>query len=375
MNTLSAESTFAVAANRSNILIVDDVSANLKLLADILKSEDYKVRPVNSGALALQVAEKEKPDLILLDIMMPEMNGYEVCDHLKKNPYLCDIPVIFISALNDTNDIITAFNSGGIDYITKPFRAEEVKIRVATHLKLCRQTKELQKLNEDKNRFISIIGHDLKNPFHLILGFMDLLVKNVRRYDIGKIETQLNIMHQSAQHVYGLMDDILMWSRAQSGTLPFNPTNLSFDNVYAELANILNPRAIAKNITIGKVADDNITLFADKLMLDTVLRNLVSNAIKFTNSGGHIDVCAQQEGDKVVVSVVDNGVGIKPLILEKLFDFSKKISTEGTENEQGTGFGLLLCKEFIEQHGGIIWVETEVGLGSKFIFSLPNQIV
>jgi sigma-B regulation protein RsbU (phosphoserine phosphatase) len=138
-----------------NILIVDDIPANLKGLADILEGNGYKVRPVTNGKLALKLAEKEKPDLILLDIMMPDLNGFEVCRRIKENQNLIDVPIIFISALNDTNDIVKAFNAGGIDYITKPFRIEEVLARVATHLKLCRQNKELQKLNADKDRYLS----------------------------------------------------------------------------------------------------------------------------------------------------------------------------------------------------------------------------
>ncbi|MEI7831389.1 MAG: response regulator, partial [Prolixibacteraceae bacterium] len=176
-----------------NILIVDDIGANLRLLNDILSPEGYKIRQVPNGELALKVAEEEKPDLILLDIMMPYMNGYEVCRRLKENPELKDIPVIFISALGETNDILNAFNSGGVDYINKPIQAEEVKARVRSHIRLQqqsivlhrqskvlqRQSKELRDLNATKDKFFSIIAHDLRGPFNGFLGLTQLMAEDL----------------------------------------------------------------------------------------------------------------------------------------------------------------------------------------------------
>jgi len=198
--------------NIPDILIVDDVAANLKVLGDMLKADGYKVRPVPNGSLALQVAEKEKPDLILLDIMMPDMDGYEVCRRLKEHKTLNDIPVIFISALNDTNDIVKALKTGGVDYITKPFQSEEVSTRIATHLKIRQQNQELQKHLADKDRFISILAHDLKNPFNALLGLSDLLLKNIREYDLDRIESFMSIIHKTAESTYSLLEDLLIWA-------------------------------------------------------------------------------------------------------------------------------------------------------------------
>jgi two-component system sensor histidine kinase/response regulator len=356
-----------------NILIVDDIPANLKVLGQILKIEGYKVRPVPNGELALQVAEKEKPDLILLDIMMPDMDGYEVCRRLKEKPNLKDIPVIFISALNDTEDIVKALNSGGVDYITKPFQAEEVKARVSTHIKLHQQNKDLQKLNADKDRFMSILAHDLKGPFNGIIGFTSLLAKHVRQYNIDKIEAHVNIINNSAQQYFKMLNDLLLWVRSQSGKIPYEPHFIEFNTICTEVIEFLKPNARYKNISIN-IQTSEIEVYADVDMLKTILRNLISNALKYTNKDGIVDIQTLSNEHGVNISVTDNGTGIHPEVLKKLFDSAQKISTAGTENESGTGLGLLLCKEFVEKHGGKIWVESEIDKGSTFFFILPSKI-
>jgi signal transduction histidine kinase len=162
-----------------------------------------------------------------------------------------------------------------------------------------------------------------------------------------------------------------MWARSQQGEIPFKPQILSFTDICHDAIEVLKPSANAKNIELNYIASDEITVFADIDMLKTVLRNLVSNAIKFTNSGGRININAEENSGNVIISVSDNGVGITPDILAKLFDISEVITTKGTAKETGTGLGLLLCKEFVEKHGGKIWVESELGKGSEFKFTLP----
>jgi len=234
-----------------------------------------------------------------------------------------------------------------------------------------RQNKKLKKLNDDKNRFISILAHDLKSPFTSILGFINLLTKNVRKYDINKIEELINIINNSAQNTFNLLEDILIWVRANSGKIPFEPQELHLSNMCKDIIENLILTANTKNIKINHFVVDEVTVFADKDMLNTVLRNLVSNAIKFTDKNGRIDIYAEQYQTNITITVSDNGVGIEPDALNRLFDISQKITTEGTENEQGTGLGLLLCKEFVDKHSGKIWVESEVGKGSDFKFTLP----
>jgi len=230
---------------------------------------------------------------------------------------------------------------------------------------------KLLQLNADKDRFLSILAHDLKSPFLTIIGFLELLTKNVRNYEIKKIESQLAIISNSAITTYNLLEDLLIWIRSQMGKIPFNPYNFNFTLVCNEVIEILRANANAKNITIQIIETENTTIYADMDMIKTIMRNLLSNAIKFTNSGGTITIKYEQNPSNITISVADTGIGMTPQEMSKLFDVSQTHSAPGTANESGTGLGLLLCKEFVEKHSGKIWVESESGIGSEFKFMLP----
>jgi two-component system sensor histidine kinase/response regulator len=231
---------------------------------------------------------------------------------------------------------------------------------------------KLYQLNIDKDRFISILGHDLKNPFNNILGFSEVLIEDIRKLNTGEIEDIAKNINKSAKITNKLLEDILLWAKMQQGKIPFKPQNLSFTNICRDTLEILNHSASAKNVLVNCRAADQLNVFADIEMLKTVLRNLVSNAIKFTNNGGIVNITAKQDSENVTISVSDNGVGIPPQNLAKLFDISQVLTTTGTAEETGTGLGLLLCKEFVERHGGKIWAESVVGNGSEFLFTLPT---
>jgi two-component system sensor histidine kinase/response regulator len=234
--------------------------------------------------------------------------------------------------------------------------------------------KKLLQLNADKDLFIQILGHDLKSPFNNILGISELLTKNIRNYDIDKIENFVNGINISARNAHNLLDDLLQWATAQQGSIVFKPQNLGLNDVCTDVLKTLKPSADGKNITIYDSSLDHLNVYADADMLKTVLRNLVSNAIKFTNDNGSIKINAEHNLENVTISVSDNGIGIEKEDLSKLFNISEVLTTKGTTGETGTGLGLLLCKEFVEKHGGIIWVESEVGKGSEFSFTLPCNL-
>jgi PAS domain S-box-containing protein len=250
----------------------------------------------------------------------------------------------------------------------------DITKRKKAELALKESEKHLRQLNVDKNRFISILGHDLKNPFNNILGFSEILIDEFDSLNKNEIKEISKDIYKSAQITNKLLEDLLMWARTQQGKIPFNPQIMSLTEICNNVVDVLKPNAYAKNIIINYSSADYIHVFADSDMLKTILRNLVSNAIKFTNSGGTIRISAEQRDSNVTISVADSGVGIPPDNLVKLFDISEVLTTKGTANETGTGLGLLLCKEFVEKHGGKIWVESEVGKGSEFKFILPGGI-
>jgi signal transduction histidine kinase len=250
-------------------------------------------------------------------------------------------------------------------YTIERKRAEENENKVQ------QKNDELQKRDSDKDRFMQILAHDLRNPFNSLIGYSDLLIENIRVYDIDKIEKQLLILNKVSHSTFDLLEDLLLWSNSQSGKLPLEAVQVQLSELCSGIIATLKAQADVKNISINFSENWAITVFADKNMLKTILRNLVSNAIKFTPNSGQITIHAEKNDKDVTISVSDNGVGIDAQRLSTLWDFTQRTPTSGTENEKGTGFGLLLCKEFVEKHGSKIWVESELGKGSDFKFTLP----
>jgi signal transduction histidine kinase len=249
---------------------------------------------------------------------------------------------------------------------------EEKQKRVAELVISNNELQQSIQLNTDKDLFISILAHDLRSPFNALLGLSDLLLENLHNYNIEEIEEMVNHIKTSSQDTYALLEDLLKWTRAQSGNIPFNPQDLIFADICKNILELFNLNAHAKKITFNLLIQNNISVFSDADMLKTVLRNLISNAVKFTCTGGVIDIRAKKNQENIMISVSDNGIGMSPEKMRKLFDISQiQTFSSGTANETGTGFGLLLCKEFVEKHGGKIWVESRCGKGSDFKFTLP----
>lgn len=232
---------------------------------------------------------------------------------------------------------------------------------------------KLIELNATKDRLFSIIAHDLQSPFNSILGFSELLIKNLKKYEVTEVEKFLSNINLSAKNTLVLLSNLLNWAKSQIGQINFKPENVVLSSIIKEIFELSNSSAKNKNIVLNYIKTERTVVFADINMLKTVLRNLISNAIKFTNSNGEINVSALQNNNFIEISVSDNGVGMDEEKQSKLFRFETNVTTPGTENEEGSGLGLILCKEFVEKHNGEIWVESKLGQGSVFKIKLPFE--
>jgi PAS domain S-box-containing protein len=252
------------------------------------------------------------------------------------------------------------------------FALRDITERKRAEAKLVELNHQQKELNATKDKLLSIIAHDLRSPFSSIIGFSDLLGKNLRKYDIEESEKFIELINTSAKHTLNLLDNLLDWAKAQTGQIDFNPEQLKLQPIIRELVDVFEPSARIKSISLNRLQSKVLAAYADRNMLKTILRNLISNAIKFTHVEGTIDIYAISDSECVEITVADNGVGMVEEIRNKLFETDKNPTTSGTANEKGSGLGLMLCKEFVEKHGGRIWVKSELGKGSEFKFTLPK---
>ncbi|MBN1950455.1 MAG: hybrid sensor histidine kinase/response regulator [Bacteroidales bacterium] len=364
-----------------HILLVDDVAKNIQVAANILKQTGCTISFAQSGERALEILRKGPVDLVLLDVMMPGLDGYETCILIKNDRALSDIPVIFLTARDDPRSISQAFESGGIDYIAKPFNSEELLARVNTQLKLVQALKEireqkehLEKTNSVKDQLFSIVAHDLRNPFNGLMVMTEIMNYKLEQMNTTQIREMINLLYDASREGYLLLDNLLEWSRSQREEIEFKPVSVDIEVLIKGNLNLIYPLARTKGVEIETDFDGLPGIEADSHMLDIVIRNLLSNAIKFAPQKGKIEIVAYVKDLFIEFSVRDNGMGVPENIRETLFDPVRKSSTPGTANERGSGLGLILCKEFVERHKGKLWVETEPGKGSTFGFTLPINI-
>lgn len=379
---------------KSIVLIVDDTPENLEILGIILSEAGFKVSVATNGTQAIAVAKTKPPDIILMDVMMPGIDGYEACEKLKADPLTAHIPVIFLTARSGGSEIIRGFEAGALDYVIRPFNTSELLARVMTHIELKKsreqiivQNHELMEMNERlsaseenqrllnamKDKFFSILAHDLMNPLNTFLQITDLIAVRQPNLNEEKKKEFLMALHNGASNLCALLENILTWARSHTGHVIYKPCVQAAAPTVKTAAALFSPAASQKNITVGLDLPDDCTAFFDEPMINTVMRNLISNAIKFTRPGGSITISIRDSDDFKQISVSDTGVGMTPSDLSKLFRMDIWHSTRGTSEEKGTGIGLILCREFVEKHGGRIWVESEPEKGSNFIFTLPAK--
>jgi len=243
----------------------------------------------------------------------------------------------------------------------------------AIALQNSRTLQELKNINSEKDRFFSIISHDLKSPFNALVGFTEVLIDEIKNGNLDNAAEYANIVRNSADQGLNLLNNLLEWSRSQLGRIEFNPEYTNVKDTVLNTVDLFKPQALKKEIEISLVIPEGIKVYADIDMLNTIIRNLVTNAIKFTDQGGKIEVSAVEKEGVVEFSISDNGVGIHPEKIDRLFKVEESFSTEGTHMEKGTGLGLILCRDFVEKHGGNIGVESKKGEGSRFWFTIPRD--
>jgi signal transduction histidine kinase len=354
--------TFAQQQKVANILIVDDSPANVLLLVRMLTERGYHPQPVLSGALALQAARADPPDLILLDINMPGMNGYEVCQRLKADAALKDIPVIFISALSETLEKVKAFQVGGVDYVTKPFQFDEVYARVQTHLQLRR----LEKLRDDLTHMVI---HDLRSPLAVICGVLEIL-------ELGKDKLSdstrnfVMLARRSALELRNMISSILDVSKMNAGEMKLRRAACDIGALIREL--LTATQAISRNhkLTLDALPERSLAVMADGELIRRVLQNLLSNALRYTPTGGNVRIAVTATTDEVRVTITDDGPGVAHADHQRIFD--KFGQVEDHTSRTGSGLGLTFCKLAVEAHGGCIGLVSDVGEGATFWFTLPR---
>ncbi|MCP9292824.1 hybrid sensor histidine kinase/response regulator [Gracilimonas sediminicola] len=371
----------------SLILIVDDTPANLRLLSHVLTKEGYEYIEASNGHEAIELAKKHEPDLILLDIMMPDISGFEVVKRIKANQLLEDTPVIFLSSLSDTEDKVQGFKYGGVDYITKPFQKEETLARIKTHLqirslqkqlneriKILREREiELSRLNQKKDDLVRTVSHDIKNPLTGIIG----LVKLMRDSDKITAEEQtqmLSVIEESGTNLLNLVREVLDRESKKIEPEELEYSTVSITELFERVVSMNKAKSVVKNVKLDySVSPAGIKLEADQTKIEIAVNNLVSNALKFTPSGGEVAVHAIQNNGSLEIRVQDTGIGIPVKLQEDLFTNPNQPSRNGTNGEVGTGLGLDIVQLYVELHEGKIWVESELDKGTTFFISLPLE--
>ena len=370
------------------ILIVDDILANIEVLHETLEPEGYIISVATSGKMALDVALHLKPDLVLLDIMMPEMDGYETCQKLKENEDTRDFPVIFISAKGENEDIVEGFRVGGVDYIAKPFHGEEVLSRVRTHAQLHYlkrqqinriqelelQNKKLEKLDEIKNRFMGTAMHDLRNPLSSISGFSELFLRGEETYSEDEKKNLVKLINQTSKDLLGLVHDLLDISVFESGELNLNLSSGNIKPVLMKQIQVNQVHSDLKNITINTSLEEVPDSIFDPNRIGQVIDNLISNALKFSQQGTSMEIGLSSSDQNLEFYVKDEGPGIAEKDQSRLFTEFPKINVYPTGGEKSTGLGLSIVKKIVEAHSGSIQVESEQGVGTIFHVNLPLVI-
>ncbi len=373
---------------KATILLIDDAPSNLRLLTEILEKHHYKVLVALSGERGLESLNQTQPDLILLDIMLPGMDGFEVCRRIKTNERLAPIPVLFISALNQTEDVLKGFDVGGADYVSKPFEELEVVARIKTLINLYQAQRQLSEKNralekatklaesalEARSNFIASMSHDLRTPLTAIIGSIEMLMDDCAACSGNDKYGLIQSVGVASRNQLALVNDILDMSKLEAGKFEINREPYDLKLLLDELYQMLEIRAKDNGVDL-RISHQGIfpLLVGDNQRITQILTNLVGNAIKFSE-GGAVEVTVVKEGDQLSIAVCDNGIGMSSSTVNKLFQPYEQGDSDISSRFGGTGLGLYISKQLAELMGGDISVQSREGEGSLFTLTLPYQL-
>ena len=368
-------------SEKLRILTVDDNHLNLMVMKNMFSFQDYEVHFAECGEAALNMARKYSPHLILLDVVMPDISGFEVCRILKQEKSFQDTSVVFISAASEIDFIIQAFEAGGVDFISKPFRKEEMLLRITKHighqltaLELSETSSALQKIRIAQNKLLSVFENEFRNPVVNVKLIFEYLSKGI--IDPTKDEQDKKIILDLLDNLdqsFSALGNLNDWVLTESGKLRNEPENINLNEAVVSMVNLYQLGIQSKNIRLNIRIDAGQVVFADQTMLKTIIRNLFSNAYKYTPSGGAISFDSWPVPGFVKISVSDTGLGMTKDIQEKVLDPKLLFRSMGLNDEMGNGLGLKLCKDFVEKSGGRIWIESTPDKGTAVYFTLPAK--
>lgn len=363
------------------VLMVDDTEMNLRVLGQLLRQNDFQVAAAMNGPAAIRAATTRPPDVILLDVAMPGMDGFQVCQILKDDTKLLEIPVIFLTAFSDTDKITKGFQLGAVDYVTKPFNHAELLARVRTHVALKRardeQAKaldELRRVNALKDRLFSILGHDLRGPLGSFMNVAEMLAKEASMFTPEDIHETAKEMAATSRGLYRLLENLLDWSRLQMGGLVVHMAPTELDVVTASVVELVSLQARQKKINLLQEIESPGPVVGDMSLLQTLVRNLVGNCLKFTPEGGQVKLRLSEVGESsVVLEISDTGIGMPAELVESIRRAEVRRSRPGTGGEKGTGLGMLLCQDIAARHQAKFEVESIENAGTTIRITFPKS--
>jgi signal transduction histidine kinase len=354
------------------ILVVDDDRVNLRIVGGILRHEGYVISEAVSGEQALEVYAEFRPNLVLLDVMMPGIDGFETCRILRKTYGDTGAPVIFVTAKSEAEDIVMGFDAGGVDYLTKPFRPKEVLARIRTHLSNQLLVEQLSKANAAKDRFLGMCAHDLRNPLSSIRGLAELMNENAIGILTAEQREIVHTIYGASQSMLQLVNELLDVATIEAGHLKLAKEPTKVADIVERSVHLSNIEAAKKNTRIEMVNGTKDPLVdVDRNKIRQVVDNLINNAVKYSPRGSLITVEVRAEEATAGFAVKDNGPGIPDDERHKLFKDYGRLTAQPTDGEKSTGLGLAICRKIVEAHGGTISVENIPGRGCEFVVRLP----